>query len=257
MSAPEPSSSLKLSTAAPKTPNAPSHAIPKSSPSSAAAAPGHGHANGSTSYQLKMAMGALGVVYGDIGTSPLYAMRECFNEEYGISVTTANVMGILSLIFWALTLIVSLKYVAYVLRADNKGEGGILALMALASTAMRGKRAYPVLIALGVFGSALLYGDGVITPAISVLSAVEGLEIAAPGLEHLVIPVTIVILIGLFAMQRRGTAGLGAIFGPIMVLWFGSLLGFGIYRTLEHPSVMASVNPIYAARFLHHHGATG
>jgi KUP system potassium uptake protein len=204
-----------------------------------------------------MAVAALGVVYGDIGTSPLYAMRECFNEEHGISVTPSNVMGVLSLIFWALTLIVSLKYVAYVLRADNKGEGGILALMALASQALHGKRAYPVLIGLGVFGAALLYGDGVITPAISVLSAVEGLQIAAPGLEHLVIPLTIAILIGLFVMQKRGTAGLGAIFGPIMMAWFGSLMGFGVYRTLEHPAVMASINPMYAAHFLHENGVVG
>jgi len=204
-----------------------------------------------------MGVAALGVVYGDIGTSPLYAMRECFNSEHGILVTPANVMGVLSLIFWALTLIVSLKYVAYVLRADNNGEGGILALMALASAALHGKRVYPVLITLGVFGAALLYGDGVITPAISVLSAVEGLEIAAPGLQHLVIPVTIAILIGLFSIQRRGTAGLGKIFGPIMVTWFASLMGFGIYRTLEHPSVMASVNPMYAAHFLHENGIVG
>jgi KUP system potassium uptake protein len=219
---------------------------------------GHGHgADASTAYQLKLALAALGVVYGDIGTSPLYAMRECFNKEYGIAVTPANVMGILSLIFWALTLIVSLKYVAYVLRADNKGEGGILALMALASGAMHGKRAYPVLIALGVFGSALLYGDGVITPAITVLSAVEGLKIAAPSLEHSVIPLTIIILIGLFAMQRRGTAGLGAIFGPITLVWFGSLFAFGVWRTIEHPGVMAAVNPLYAANFLHQSGAVG
>ena len=259
MSARESSSALKLPTAATKTTmNGPDPRAPKSSPSSATAAHGHGHgSDGSTAYQLKLALAALGVVYGDIGTSPLYAMRECFNKEYGIAVTPANVMGILSLIFWALTLIVSLKYVAYVLRADNKGEGGILALMALASGAMHGKRAYPVLIALGVFGSALLYGDGVITPAISVLSAVEGLEIAAPSLEHLVIPVTIIILIGLFAMQRRGTAGLGAIFGPITLVWFGSLLGFGVWRTLEHPGVMAAINPLYAASFLHQNGAMG
>jgi KUP system potassium uptake protein len=259
MSARESSSSLKLPTTATKPGSAPHPPAPQSSPSSAVASPGHGHGHGdaSTSYQLKLALGALGVVYGDIGTSPLYAMRECFNEEHGIAVTQANVMGVLSLIFWALTLIVSLKYVAYVLRADNKGEGGILALMALASGALRGKRIYPVLIALGVFGSALLYGDGMITPAISVLSAVEGLQIAAPGLGHLILPLTIAILIGLFAMQRRGTAGLGAIFGPIMLLWFGSLLGFGIWRTLEHPSVMASVNPMYAAGFLHQHGIAG
>ncbi|HVY31150.1 MAG TPA: potassium transporter Kup [Polyangiaceae bacterium] len=249
---------MKLPTAPTKTPpSAPRHGVPKSSPSSAHASAGHGHGDGTTSYQLKLALAALGVVYGDIGTSPLYAMRECFNEEYGIAVTHANVMGILSLIFWALTLIVSLKYVAYVLRADNKGEGGILALMALASAAVRGKRVYPVLIALGVFGSALLYGDGVITPAISVLSAVEGLEIAAPSLEHVVIPITILILIALFAMQRRGTGGLGAVFGPIMLSWFLSLFAFGLYRTIQHPGVMASINPLYAARFLGEHGAIG
>jgi KUP system potassium uptake protein len=209
------------------------------------------------SYQLKLALGALGVVYGDIGTSPLYAMRECFNEEHGVVLTPANVMGVLSLIFWALTLIISLKYVAYVLRADNKGEGGILALMTLATGPVRGTRTYAVLLALGVFGAALLYGDGVITPAISVLSAVEGLEIAAPGLHHLVIPITIAILVGLFAVQKRGTAGLGAIFGPITLLWFLSLFGFGIYRTLEHPGVLASVNPAYAARFLMENGSVG
>jgi KUP system potassium uptake protein len=225
-------------------------------PDAALAAAGHGATSG-RAYQLKLALGALGVVYGDIGTSPLYAMRECFNDEHGIALTPGNVMGVLSLIFWALTLIVSLKYVAYVLRADNKGEGGILALMALASGALRGSRSYPVLIALGVFGAALLYGDGVITPAISVLSAVEGLEIAAPGLQRLVIPITIVILIGLFAMQKHGTAGLGAIFGPITLLWFLSLFGFGVYRTLEHPGVIASVNPLYAARFLVDNGAVG
>jgi KUP system potassium uptake protein len=208
-------------------------------------------------YELKLALAALGVVYGDIGTSPLYALRECFNKEHGIAVTPGNVMGVLSLIFWALTLIVSLKYVAYVLRADNKGEGGILALMSLASAPLRGKRVYPVLIALGVFGAALLYGDGVITPAISVLSAVEGLEIAAPGLHGAVIPLTVAILIGLFAMQSRGTAGLGAIFGPITLLWFLSLFGLGVYRALLHPGVIASINPVFAARFLAENGTAG
>jgi KUP system potassium uptake protein len=208
-------------------------------------------------YQLKLALGALGVVYGDIGTSPLYAMRECFNKEHGVALTPSNVMGVLSLIFWALTLIVSLKYVAYVLRADNKGEGGILALMSLATGHLRGTRTYAVLLALGVFGAALLYGDGVITPAISVLSAVEGLEIAAPGLHRLVIPITIAILIGLFAMQKHGTAGLGKIFGPITLLWFLSLFGFGVYRMLEHPGVVASVNPVYAATFLIENGTAG
>jgi KUP system potassium uptake protein len=220
-------------------------------------APTPGHGDGSARYRLKLALAALGVVYGDIGTSPLYAMRECFNEEHGIVVNPQNVMGVLSLIFWALTVIVSFKYVAYVLRADNKGEGGILALMALASAPVKERRVYPVLIALGVFGAALLYGDGVITPAISVLSAVEGLEIAAPGLSHLVIPLTIVILIGLFAIQKHGTAGLGKVFGPITLLWFGALFGLGFYRMIEHPSVLASVNPLYAARFLAENGVKG
>jgi KUP system potassium uptake protein len=243
--------------AATTTPQVPEQPLPQSSPS-AAGHHGHGHRVGrNRAYELKLALGALGVVYGDIGTSPLYAMRECFHSQHGIDVTRANVMGVLSLIFWALTLIISLKYVAYVLRADNKGEGGILSLMALASGAMRGKAVYPVLLSLGVFGSALLYGDGMITPAISVLSAVEGLEIAAPSLEHVVIPLTIAILIGVFAMQRHGTAGLGAIFGPIMLLWFGSLFAFGLYRTLEHPSVLAAVNPLYAARFLAANGGSG
>jgi KUP system potassium uptake protein len=259
MSVRESTSAVKLPGATTKTANVPEHPLPKSSPSAAAASgPGHGAGSeGDTAYQLKLALAALGVVYGDIGTSPLYAMRECFHSQHGIQVTPTNVMGVLSLIFWSLTLIVSVKYVAYVLRADNKGEGGILSLMALASGPLRGTRVYPVLIALGVFGAALLYGDGMITPAISVLSAVEGLEIAAPGLEHLVIPVTIAILIGVFALQRRGTAGLGAIFGPIMLLWFGSLFAFGLYRTLEHPSVLASVNPLHAARFLAHNGTSG
>jgi KUP system potassium uptake protein len=258
MSVREPTSAVKLPAAKNEAANMSPHPLPKSSPS-AAAHPGHGgHGAGrDRAYELKLALGALGVVYGDIGTSPLYAMRECFHSQHGIDVTRANVMGVLSLIFWALTLIISLKYVAYVLRADNKGEGGILSLMALASGAMRGKPVYPILIALGVFGSALLYGDGMITPAISVLSAVEGLEIAAPSLEHVVIPLTIAILVGVFAMQRRGTAGLGAIFGPIMLVWFGSLFGFGLYRTLEHPSVLGAVNPLYAASFLAKNGTSG
>ncbi len=202
-------------------------------------------------------LAAVGVVYGDIGTSPLYALRECFHAEHGIALNTPNIMGVLSLIFWSLTIIISFKYVAYVLRADNNGEGGILALMALASSSLRGKRIYPAVIALGIFGATLLYGDGVITPAISVLSAVEGLEVAAPGLHSLVIPLTVIILIGLFSMQRRGTAGLGAIFGPITLAWFAALFGLGIYRTLAHPAVMASVSPTYAWQFVLANGSAG
>ncbi len=252
----ESSSSIKLQSAAGGAPEASPKVEPKSSPASslhAAPIPGHGDA----SYQLKLALGALGVVYGDIGTSPLYSMRECFNPEHGITLTQANILGVLSLIFWSLTIIVSFKYIAYVLRADNKGEGGILALMALASSALRGKPAYPVLIALGVFGSALLYGDGVITPAISVLSAVEGLEIAAPRLESVVIPLTIVILIGLFAVQRKGTAGIGAVFGPITIVWFLSLFGFGAMQLVRHPSVLAAMSPLHAASFLVTNGKVG
>ncbi len=239
------------------TPSAPQQPAPRSSPSSAThAAPVH-EGESSRAYRLKLALAALGVVYGDIGTSPLYALRECFHHTHGVALNTQNVMGVLSLIFWALTLIITFKYVAYVLRADNKGEGGILALMALASAPLRGKAKHGVLLALGVFGAALLYGDGMITPAISVLSAVEGLEIAAPGLHHLVVPITIVILIGLFAMQRHGTGGLGAVFGPITLLWFGSLFALGAYRAFEHPAVFASISPLHAARFLHENGVVG
>src|SRR4051812_26842260 len=187
--------------------------VAASRPQSAPSTDSHGHGHGGGNRYLgKLALGALGVVYGDIGTSPLYSMRECFAG--GMETTHENILGILSLISWSLIIMVSLKYIAYVLKADNKGEGGILALMALASSNLRKSRAYLPLIFLGVLGSALLYGDGMITPAISVLSAVEGLEVAAPHLEHLVVPITIVILIGLFIVQRRGTGGIGAVFGP-------------------------------------------
>jgi KUP system potassium uptake protein len=174
-----------------------------------------------------------------------------------LKLTPENVIGVLSLIFWSLTVIVSLKYVSYVLRADNKGEGGILALMALTSASLRGTRSFSVLIALGIFGAALLYGDGVITPSISVLSAVEGLEVAAPALHPVVLPLTVAILVALFSVQSRGTAGLGAVFGPITLLWFTSLFGLGLYRMLDHPSVVESINPMHAARFLYENGGTG
>jgi KUP system potassium uptake protein len=206
---------------------------------------------------LKLALAALGVVYGDIGTSPLYAARECFSGTHGIAVTSANVLGVLSLIFWSLTLIISVKYTTYVLRADNKGEGGILSLTALASSSRRLSRAYPLLIALGAFGASLLCGEGVITPAISVLSAVEGLGIAAPALESWVIPITIVILVGLFTIQRRGTASVGAVFGPITLLWFTSLALLGGRQLIERPDVLVSVNPVYAVTFLIENGRMG
>ena len=164
---------------------------------------------------------ALGVVYGDIGTSPLYAFRECFKPEYGLTPSAENVYGVLSLIVWALTLVVSLKYIVFVMRADNRGEGGILAMLALIigrDTARKQRRF--LLIVLGLFGAALLYGDGVITPAISVLGAMEGLEIVSPNFESVIIPVTIVVLFGLFFMQKFGTARVGAFFGPLMLIWF-------------------------------------
>ena len=202
-----------------------------------------------------MALGALGVVYGDIGTSPLYSMRECFAG--GMPTTHENILGVLSLISWSLIIMVSLKYIAYVLRADNKGEGGILALMALSSSNLRKSRIYLPLIFLGVFGSALLYGDGMITPAISVLSAVEGLEIAAPHLEHLVVPITIAILIGLFAVQRRGTAGIGAVFGPITMVWFATLALLGISHIVRYPAVLTAISPSHGVMFLVEHGERG
>jgi KUP system potassium uptake protein len=210
-------------------------------------------------YLAKLTLGALGVVYGDIGTSPLYALRECFAGSHPLPPTRDNVLGILSLIFWSLLLIVSLKYLAIVLRATNRGEGGILALMALAfprqSPGTNRRRA--LLIGLGVFGAALLYGDGMITPAISVLSAVEGLNVATPAFEHFVIPITVVTLIGLFAAQSRGTARVGAVFGPIMVLWVASLGVLGFRGILMSPSVLWSLNPLLGLEFLCRSGWTG
>src|SRR5450432_1960714 len=217
---------------------------------------GHGHGNpGDNRYLMKLALGALGVVYGDIGTSPLYSVRECFIG--GMPTTPANILGVLSLISWSLIIMVSLKYIAYVLRADNKGEGGILALMALTSSNMRKSKAYLPLIFLGVFGSALLYGDGMITPAISVLSAVEGLEIAAPSLAPLVVPITIVILIGLFVVQKRGTGGIGTVFGPITFVWFITIAVLGVSHIIEYPAVLWAINPAHGVRFLATHGQRG
>jgi KUP system potassium uptake protein len=206
------------------------------------------HAQQSTSYLAKLAVAALGVVFGDIGTSPLYSMRVCVQSAH-LPINQASVLGCLSLIFWSLTLIVTIKYVFYVLRADNKGEGGILSLSALATSVARGSRIRPFVIACGVFGAALLYGDGAITPAISVLSAVEGLEVAAPSLQPFVIPITLVILVGLFWLQKRGTASIGAVFGPVMLVWFATLACLGVYRLSANLSVLAAVSPTYAIQF--------
>ncbi|MFN8465279.1 MAG: potassium transporter Kup [Caldilineaceae bacterium] len=205
-----------------------------------------------------LAVGALGIVYGDIGTSPLYALRECFSGHYAIEATPDNVLGVLSLIFWSLIIVITLKYVTFILRADNGGEGGIMALTALATPLRRvamSRRRWLVL--LGVFGAALLYGDGVITPAISVLSAVEGLKIVTPLFRPYVVPITVVILIALFAIQSRGTARIGGLFGPIMIAWFAVLAVLGITHIVQAPQVLAAANPFYAVTFFAHNGWQG
>jgi KUP system potassium uptake protein len=203
---------------------------------------------------LAIAVGAIGVVYGDIGTSPLYAFKEAFYGAHPYDVTSGNVLGVLSMIFWALIFVVSIKYAVLIMRADNKGEGGIMALMALVQRATADQtRARWLLMTLGIFGAALFYGDGVITPAISVLSAVEGLEIAAPALKPYVIPISLVVLIALFLFQRRGTASVGALFGPIMIIWFLTLALLGLMSIARHPTVLAALNPVYAVAFFQTH----
>jgi KUP system potassium uptake protein len=198
---------------------------------------------------------ALGVVYGDIGTSPLYAFRECFKPEYGLAPSPENVYGVLSLIVWSLTLVVSVKYIIYVMKADNRGEGGILAMLALIigkDTLRLRRRA--VLIALGLFGAALLYGDGVITPAITVLGAMEGLKVVSPAFSQLVIPLTLLVLIGFFFVQRFGTAKVGGVFGPVMILWFGTIATFGTREVLRAPAILAAINPWYGVQMFVEHG---
>jgi len=203
---------------------------------------------------LGLALGALGVVYGDIGTSPLYAIRECFFGPHAVPVTRLNVLGVMSLIFWSLIIVISIKYLVFVMRADNRGEGGILALMALIRIGRKGRW---VLIAMGLFGAALLYGDGMITPAISVLSAVEGLEVATTFFKPYVVPVTIAILIGLFLIQRRGTEDIGKLFGPVMMVWFAVLAVLGLIWVMREPAVLAAVNPSHGLRFFAHNGLRG
>jgi KUP system potassium uptake protein len=207
---------------------------------------------------MTLSVAALGVVFGDIGTSPLYAIRECFYGEYGVPVTPANVLGVLSLIVWSLILVVSVKYLVFVIRADNRGEGGILALMALVVPSHAVTRGHPWRLAiLGLFGAALLYGDGMITPAISVLSAMEGLEVATPVFQPYVVPATIGILIALFLFQHRGTASVGAIFGPVTFVWFLVLAGLGGFGILTDPSVLRALNPIHAGIFFARNGLHG
>jgi KUP system potassium uptake protein len=199
-----------------------------------------------------LTLAAVGIVYGDIGTSPLYTLKTIFDPEHGLALTEANLQGIISLIFWGLSFIVSLKYVSLVLRADNRGEGGIMALMALAlnSVSKFAKGWHYPLMLLGVFGATMFYGDSVITPAISVLGAIEGLEVAAPGLEQYVVPLTIIVLISLYAVQRHGTAGIGRWFGPIMVVWFAALAVMGVINIIEAPRILWALNPLHALRFM-------
>jgi KUP system potassium uptake protein len=206
--------------------------------------------NTSTPRLAAVSVAAMGVVYGDIGTSPLYTMKEVFNGHHAVAVTPDNLLGILSLIFWALTITVSLKYVMFITRADNRGEGGIMALTSLAlRTPGAGPRMLWLISILGIFGAGLFYGDAVITPAMSVLSAVEGLEVATPLFKPYIVPITIVVLCGLFIFQPRGTASVGALFGPIMLFWFGTLGVLGIWNVLKHPAVIAAINPWYALHF--------
>lgn len=209
-------------------------------------------------YLFTLSLAALGVVYGDIGTSPLYALRECFHGPHAVAATHENVLGVLSLIFWALVIIISVKYLAIVLRADNKGEGGILALTALA-TPIRptGRAERPLLILIGIFGAALLYGDSMITPSISILGALEGLSVAEPVLTRFVVPLTIIILVALFFIQQRGTAAVGKVFGPIMVVWFVVLAVLGFVQVVNHPAVIEAINPVHAVRFFLDNGWHG
>ncbi|MCW5830370.1 MAG: potassium transporter Kup [Deltaproteobacteria bacterium] len=204
-----------------------------------------------------LVLGSLGVVFGDIGTSPLYAIRECFSGSHSVPVSEGSVMGVVSLIFWALTLIVSVKYLVLILRADNKGEGGILSLMAMIAPP-RGespaRHLHWFAIPVGIFGAALLYGDGLITPAISVMSAVEGLEIAAPGLGQYVVPISICILFGLFSVQKFGTGKVASVFGPIIVVWFATLFGLGVNAIGAAPQILGAVNPVHAVRFFLDYG---
>ncbi|MBC7750579.1 MAG: potassium transporter Kup [Candidatus Saccharibacteria bacterium] len=201
-----------------------------------------------------LTLAALGIVFGDIGTSPLYALKECFHVSHGIGLTYSNVLGILSLIFWSLMIVVSIKYVAIIMRANNNGEGGIMALLALSLRNKRiGSKSRAILIAIGLFGAALFFGDGIITPAVSVLSAVEGLSIATPVFTPFIIPITIAVLIGLFMIQRIGTGSVGRFFGPITLLWFVALGVLGVNSIAQNPVILNMVNPYWAGLFVINH----
>ena len=243
-----------LRAAAPSSPRSARQGGLTGSPGSGNAAGQHGPTAGLTS----LLVGAVGIVFGDIGTSPLYAFKECIAGEHPLDPTRANVLGVLSLIVWSLMLVVTIKYLLFVMRADNEGEGGILALLALTPEHMRGRgRSIGVVALLVIAGASLLYGDGMITPAISVLSAVEGLGAEAPALKDYVVPITCVILLGLFLMQSRGTGSVGRLFGPVMVLWFLVLGGLGAYHASKNPAVFAAVDPRHAIAFFAEHKLRG
>ena len=209
-------------------------------------------------YLAILSLTALGVVYGDIGTSPLYALRECFHGPHSIGVTPANILGVLSLIFWSLIIVISIKYLVFVLHADNRGEGGILSLTALATPiSPSGKNERWSLIVMGIFGAALLYGDGIITPAISVLGAMEGLSVATPQLSPYVVPTTIAILVGLFLFQSRGTARVGKVFGPVTLVWFAVLAMLGLVQIAHYPEVLAAISPVHGFDFFLRNGWHG
>lgn len=197
-----------------------------------------------------LAMAALGIVFGDIGTSPLYALKACFSGFHAVPLTHTNILGVLSLVFWSLTVVISLKYVTFIMRADNQGEGGIIALYSLLPEKWRAGR--PVLLTAALFGAALLYGDGFITPAISVLSALEGLSVVTSQAQPFILPITCMVLVGLFLLQRHGTHVIGRVFGPVMLLWFGTLAALGVYQILQNPGVLVAVSPHYAVEFLMH-----
>jgi KUP system potassium uptake protein len=214
-------------------------------------------AGNSRPHLLPLTLTAVGVVYGDIGTSPLYALRECFFGSHSVPPTHDNVLGVLSLIIYSLVLVVSVKYIAIVMRADNQGEGGILALTALVPSTKSSGGARPVLILLGIFGAALLYGDGMITPAITVLGAVEGLEVVTPLFDPYVVPAAVAILVGIFAIQKYGTHRVGILFGPVMVTWFLVIAVLGVVWIAREPVVMSAVDPRHAVRFFAEHGGHG
>jgi len=216
------------------------------------------HEQPHSSSAIGLMVGAVGVCYGDIGTSPLYTLKEVFVGGYGVQANHDGVLGVLSLIFWSLIWVVSIKYVIFVLRADNQGEGGVMALSALARRAATGRhKLQGMVVVAGLIGAALFYGDSMITPAISVLSAIEGLEIAFDGLEHWVVPLSLIVLVGLFLIQKHGTARIGILFGPVMVAWFVALAALGAYGVWQEPEVLKAMNPGWALNFFISHPGIG